>query len=578
MIVSIENISLKYVLKPIFEEVSFVINEKEKWGVVAPNGSGKSSLLKLLAGQEKPDSGNITYNNLYTISYCPQIDDFAAEKTIYQTVLEHLNKEVESFQIQAILNRLGIKDYQCLIKELSGGLKKRVALAIALIQPADLYLLDEPTNHLDQTMIVWLEKYLLKLNKALLLVSHDRYFLSRVTDHMLEIDNAKLYTYQGNYADYLEQRELRYQQALAAHHKRENFLRREVEWIRRGALARTTKSKSRIDHYNEVKAIKGPKEKAALQLESAASYLGKKTIEINKLTKSYGDKVLFKDFSYQLLRNDRIGIVGDNGCGKTTFMAILAGLIEADSGTVVRGETVRIGYLAQREQAMASNQRVIDFLKEKGEVIYTAQGNAITAKQLLERFLFDDEAQYRPLNKCSGGELRRLQLCSVLMEAPNVLLLDEPTNDLDTETLSVLEDYLLDFKGAILAVSHDRYFLDNIAERLFIFEEQKIRISEENYSSYLEQLTSDKDNSIGEKPKAVRSHRSNRLSFKEKQEYQQLESELPALEAKIRELNDQLSKTQDYNQLRMIGQQLEELDRQLEIKTERYLELEERAE
>lgn len=577
MIIALENISLKYVLKPIFTDVSFVINEKEKWGVVAPNGSGKSSLLKLIAGLEKPDSGKINYNNNYTLSYCPQTDDFKPQATIYQTVVEHLTKEVESFQIQAILNRLGIKDHDLKIQELSGGLKKRVALAIALIQPADLYLLDEPTNHLDQTMIIWLENYLLKMNKALLLVSHDRYFLSRVVNHMLEIDNAKLYTYPGNYADYLEQRELRYQQALAAHNKRQNFLRQEIEWIRRGALARTTKSKSRIARYNEIKAISGPKEKSTLQLEAATSYLGKKTIEINNISKAYPNKVLFRNFSYQLLRNDHIGIVGENGCGKTTFLSLLAGECKPDSGTIIQGETVRIGYLAQQNPILKSDMRVIDFLKEKGEIVHTAQGNAITAKQMLERFLFDDESQYRPLNKCSGGELRRLYLCSILMEAPNVLLLDEPTNDLDTETLTVLEDYLLDFKGAILAVSHDRYFLDKIADRLFIFENEQIRISEDDYSDYLERLTNEKNIQLSDKPKNIRSHSSNGLSFKEKKEYQQLETELPALEAEIESLNQKLNDNIDFNQLRELSQRLEELNRQLEEKTERYLELEERV-
>lgn len=580
MILSLENVSLKYVIDPVLDGVDFVINEKDKWGVVGPNGSGKSTLLRILAEVEKPDSGKVTVLRKYRISYCPQTMDFKPGLSVYETVKSAMKEETEIFQIRSILNRLGITDHDEMIEVLSGGQKKRVALAIALIREADLYLLDEPTNHLDQDMIIWLEKFLSKMNKALVLVTHDRYFLSRITDHIAEIDNAKLYLYEGNYADYLEKRELRYQMALLEHQKRQNFLRKEVEWIRRGAQARSTKSKDRIARFEELSAIRGPKEKETLELRSASSYLGKKTIELNNVSKSFDDKVLFRDFSYNLLRNDRIGIIGDNGSGKSTLIRIILGELKPDSGTVSRGETVKIGYFAQTNITMNPEMRVIDYLKEHGEIVYTADGEAITASQMLERFLFDRDSQYRPIGKCSGGELRRLYLCSILMDAPNILLLDEPTNDLDTDTLGILEDYLDGFKGAVISVSHDRYFLDKTCDRLFVFENGNISIVEDDYSSYLENREKSKSTvnaAVRSDVRIQENHRAPKMSYREKMEFEALEKELPLLEEEIGRLEAEMNEISDYEKIAAISKKLDELNGDLETKTERYLELSEKA-
>jgi len=473
MIVSLEDVSYKYAIEPILDHVNFVVNEKDKWGVVGLNGAGKSTFMRILAGIEKPDSGKVTLLKKYKISYCPQNMEFPAGKSVYETVRSALTEEAEVYQINAVLNKLGITDYGQKIDVLSGGQKKRVALAISLIQKADLYLLDEPTNHLDQEMVLWLEKYLTRVSKAVVLITHDRYFLSRITNHIVEVDNGHLYQYNGDYADYLEQREIRREQAMASEQKRQNFLRKEIEWIHAGAQARSTKQKSRIEHFEKIAAMEVQQEHEKLELKSATTRLGNNTIALEHISKSYGDKHLFSDFSYTIKRMDRLGIIGENGCGKTTLLKIIMGLEKADTGTIRIGETVKIGYFAQHNDVFEENQRVIDYLKEFGSVVYTADHEEITASQMLERFLFFKEDQYKMIEKCSGGEKRRLYLCSILMTAPNILILDEPTNDLDTDTLGVLEDYLDDFHGAVLAVSHDRYFLDKTMDHLLVFENQK---------------------------------------------------------------------------------------------------------
>ena len=481
MILSLEDVSFTYSFKPILDHVNLVINEKEKWGIVGQNGVGKSTLLKIMTGLEKPDSGNVTILKKYKISYCPQNTDFEPHKTIYETVRSYMTEETEIYQIQAILNKLGLSDYNQSIDILSGGQKKRVALAISLIKEADVYVLDEPTNHLDQDMILWLEKFLAKVSKTVILVTHDRYFLTRITNHIMELDDSHLYTYVGGYADYLEQREIRRENALNAEKKRQNFLRTEIEWIRAGAQARSTKQKSRIERFEKISAIEAPREINTLELKSLATRLGNTTIELDHISKAFGDNVLFEDFSYNLLRMDRIGIIGKNGCGKSTLLKIILGQIQSDSGTVKIGETVKIGYFAQQNEVFDDNQRVIDYIKDFGERVYTADHEEITASQMLERFLFFKEEQYKPISKCSGGEKRRLYLCSILMSAPNILILDEPTNDLDTDTMTILEDYLDHFEGAVMAVSHDRYFLDKIADRLFVFDNHKITIVQKTY-------------------------------------------------------------------------------------------------
>ena len=576
MILSLEDVSFTYSFKPILDHVNLVINEKEKWGIVGQNGVGKSTLLKIMTGLEKPDSGNVTILKKYKISYCPQNTDFEPHKTIYETVRSYMTEETEIYQIQAILNKLGLSDYNQSIDILSGGQKKRVALAISLIKEADVYVLDEPTNHLDQDMILWLEKFLAKVSKTVILVTHDRYFLTRITNHIMELDDSHLYTYVGGYADYLEQREIRRGNALTAEKKRQNFLRTEIEWIRAGAQARSTKQKSRIERFEKISAIEAPREINTLELKSAATRLGNTTIELDHISKAFGDNVLFEDFSYNLLRMDRIGIIGKNGCGKSTLLKIILGQIHHDSGTVKIGETVKIGYFAQQNEVFNDNQRVIDYIKDFGERVYTADHEEITASQMLERFLFFKEEQYKPISKCSGGEKRRLYLCSILMSAPNILILDEPTNDLDTDTMTILEDYLDHFEGAVMAVSHDRYFLDKIADRLFVFDNHKISIVQKTYSDYLDEL--DKKKEPVSSPKEIKELKknTNRLSYNEKKELASIEEEMPELETKIQKLEEELNTLSDYAKIKEISDLLEANRNRLEEIENRWLELSEK--
>lgn len=576
MILSLEDVSFTYSFKPILDHVNLVINEKEKWGIVGQNGVGKSTLLKIMTGLEKPDSGNVTILKKYKISYCPQNTDFEPHKTIYETVRSYMTEETEIYQIQAILNKLGLSNYNQSIDILSGGQKKRVALAISLIKEADVYVLDEPTNHLDQDMILWLEKFLAKVSKTVILVTHDRYFLTRITNHIMELDDSHLYTYVGGYADYLEQREIRRENALNAEKKRQNFLRTEIEWIRAGAQARSTKQKSRIERFEKISAIEAPREINTLELKSLATRLGNTTIELDHISKAFGDNVLFEDFSYNLLRMDRIGIIGKNGCGKSTLLKIILGQIQSDSGTVKIGETVKIGYFAQQNEVFDDNQRVIDYIKDFGERVYTADHEEITASQMLERFLFFKEEQYKPISKCSGGEKRRLYLCSILMSAPNILILDEPTNDLDTDTMTILEDYLDHFEGAVMAVSHDRYFLDKIADRLFVFDNHKITIVQKTYSDYLDEL--DKKKEPVSSPKEIKELKknANRLTYNEKKELASIEKEMPELETKIQELEEELNTLSDYAKIKEISDLLEANRNRLEEIENRWLELSEK--
>ncbi len=577
MILSLENVSYKYAVNPILDHVNFVVNENDKWGVVGLNGAGKSTLLKLMAQVEKQDSGTIQVLKKYKISYCPQTMEFQNGLSIYETVNAYIDDKVEDYEIKSILNKLGLTNYEEKIDTLSGGQKKRVALAIALIKKADLYLLDEPTNHLDQDIIVWLEKYLQRVSKAIVLVTHDRYFLSRITNHIVEVDQGHLYTYEGNYADYLEQREIRYQQALTQEHKRQRFLKTEIEWIRAGAQARSTKQKSRIERFYQIAEMESIKQRDSLELKSASTRLGNKTIIIDHISKSYPNKKLFDDFSYTLMRLDRIGIIGNNGCGKSTLLKIIMGQIEPDQGSITIGETVKIGYFAQMNEVFDENQRVIDYLKDFGEVVYTAEHEAISASQMLERFLFYKEEQYKPISKCSGGEKRRLYLCSILMQAPNILILDEPTNDLDTETLTILEDYLEQFEGAVITVSHDRYFLDKIADRLFVFEDHHINIKQMTYSDYLES----KEKEIKEKVTLVikkETKPNKHLTYMEKRELEQLEMQLPILEEEIQSLEESLNSVSEYEKIKEISDQLENKRNQLEESEMRWMELSEKAE
>lgn len=576
MILSLNDVSFTYGSRQILDHVNFVVNENEKWGVVGRNGAGKSTLLKLLAQNELPDTGEVNVLKKYTVSYCPQDSDFPAGKTVYDTVKSYMKEETEVYQIRSILNKLGVEHQDEDIGILSGGQKKRVSLAITLIKQADLYLLDEPTNHLDQEGILWLEKYLCKVSKAIVLVTHDRYFLNRITNHIVEVDHGHMYTYEGNYGYYLEQREIRYEQARSIEAKRQSFLRKEIEWIRAGAQARSTKQKGRIQRYEAIKAQEAPEVQQSLQLSSASTRLGNKVIEMEHCSKAY-DKPLFSDFTYTVGRRDRIGIIGHNGCGKSTLLKILTGQEAVDSGNVTIGDTVKIGYFAQHNEVFDDTQRRIDFIKDFGEVVYTAEGDPVTASQMLERFLFAKEEQYMPVGKCSGGEKRRLYLCSVLMSAPNVLLMDEPTNDLDTDTLMILEDYLDSFEGTVIVVSHDRYFLDKTCDTLWVFKDGKIEVRSESYSDYL--LTVKKEEAVKEekkKPVQVKPV-TRRLSYMENKEKQQIEEVLPLLEQQIQELEEQLSSVTEYDAIKEISDTLEQKRNELETKSERWMELEEIA-
>lgn len=576
MILSLNDVSFTYGSRQILDHVNFVVNENEKWGVVGRNGAGKSTLLKLLAQNELPDTGEVNVLKKYTVSYCPQDSDFPAGKTVYDTVKSYMKEETEVYQIRSILNKLGVEHQDEDIGILSGGQKKRVSLAITLIKQADLYLLDEPTNHLDQEGILWLEKYLCKVSKAIVLVTHDRYFLNRITNHIVEVDHGHMYTYEGNYGYYLEQREIRYEQARSIEAKRQSFLRKEIEWIRAGAQARSTKQKGRIQRYEAIKAQEAPEVQQSLQLSSASTRLGNKVIEMEHCSKAY-DKPLFSDFTYTVGRRDRIGIIGHNGCGKSTLLKILTGQETVDSGNVTIGDTVKTGYFAQHNEVFDDTQRRIDFIKDFGEVVYTAEGDPVTASQMLERFLFAKEEQYMPVGKCSGGEKRRLYLCSVLMSAPNVLLMDEPTNDLDTDTLMILEDYLDSFEGTVIVVSHDRYFLDKTCDTLWVFKDGKIEVRSESYSDYL--LTVKKEESVKEekkKPVQIKPV-TRRLSYMENKEKEQIEEVLPLLEQQIQELEEQLSSVTEYDAIKEISDTLEQKRNELETKSERWMELEEIA-
>lgn len=576
MILSLNDVSFTYGSRQILDHVNFVVNENEKWGVVGRNGAGKSTLLKLLAQNELPDTGEVNVLKKYTVSYCPQDSDFPAGKTVYDTVKSYMKEETEVYQIRSILNKLGVEHQDEDIGILSGGQKKRVSLAITLIKQADLYLLDEPTNHLDQEGILWLEKYLCKVSKAIVLVTHDRYFLNRITNHIVEVDHGHMYTYEGNYGYYLEQREIRYEQARSIEAKRQSFLRKEIEWIRAGAQARSTKQKGRIQRYEAIKAQEAPEVQQSLQLSSASTRLGNKVIEMEHCSKAY-DKPLFSDFTYTVGRRERIGIIGHNGCGKSTLLKILTGQEKVDSGNVTIGDTVKIGYFAQHNEVFDDTQRRIDFIKDFGEVVYTAEGDPVTASQMLERFLFAKEEQYMPVGKCSGGEKRRLYLCSVLMSAPNVLLMDEPTNDLDTDTLMILEDYLDSFEGTVIVVSHDRYFLDKTCDTLWVFKDGKIEVRSESYSDYL--LTVKKEESFKEekkKPVQVKPV-TRRLSYMENKEKEQIEEVLPLLEQQIKDLEEKLSSVTEYDAIKEISDTLEQKRNELETKSERWMELEEIA-
>ena len=472
-LLTMEHITKAYTDRVLLNDVAFSINENEKIGVIGINGMGKSTLLKVAAGIEPYDEGKISIGNQVKICYLPQTPEFEEGTTVLRAAIADNVNELNQWTIEAdarsMLNKLGFYDYDEKVEHMSGGQKKRIALVNALLTPADILVLDEPTNHLDNAMSEWLEEYLIGFRGAILMVTHDRYFLDRVATRIAEVDQGKLYSYPGNYSEFVKLKAERQDMALATERKRKSLLRTELEWLGRGARARSTKQKAHIDRIKAMQEIKDIQEEKKVVLDSVASRMGNKTIELQNISKSYGARKLIDDYSYIFLKNDRIGIIGPNGCGKTTLLKIINGIVKPDNGTIEIGQTIRIGYFSQENEYMDASMKVIDYVKEVGEYVTTSDGK-ITASQMLERFLFDGAMQWSKIEKLSGGEKRRLYLMRVLMSAPNVLILDEPTNDLDIQTLTILEDYLDHFDGIIITVSHDRYFLDRIVNRIFSFE------------------------------------------------------------------------------------------------------------
>lgn len=599
-ILNVENVTKVYGDKVLFDKVSIGINEGDKIGVIGVNGSGKSTFLKMLAGLEETDDGKIIKNNRVDVAYLAQNTEFEEGDTILSYVCRDKVSSNPNWNIEAeakgILKKLYVEDVDAVIDSLSGGEKKRVALARTLLAPAGILILDEPTNHLDSRMVTWLEEYLKKYNGVLIMVTHDRYFLDRVTDKIIEIDRGSIYTYEANYSGFLELRQQRIDNETASYRKVQSILRTELEWVRRGAQARSTKQKARLDRFQEMQSMKAPDQDKQVEMDSLASRLGKKTIEIENISKRFGDRELIHDFTYYTIRNERIGIVGENGCGKTTLLKMLVGEEVPDSGTITMGETVRIGYFSQMAEHMNPEERVIDYVKNVAEYIKTSRGMT-SASQMCERFLFTPEIQYNPIGKLSGGEKRRLYLLKILMSAPNVLVLDEPTNDLDIATLTVLEEYLDYFEGIVIVVSHDRYFLDRVVDRIFAFESNGvIRQYDGDYTTYMEKAKANGTFMNGTVTLSVSSNhmdkkavdskltwKGNRekkikFSYQEKQEYDTIDEDIAKLEEQIEKIETKMSEVSNqYTKLTELMKEKEELEAQLEMKMERWVYLNELA-
>ena len=590
-LITMEHLTKSYTERLLFDDTSFSINEGEKIGLIGINGTGKSTLLKLAAGLEEPDGGTVIRGRNLTVRYLPQNPDFDPEDTVLAGVLKmqegfSLPWDIES-QAKTMLTKLGIMDFEAKLGTLSGGQRKRAALAGVLLSTADLFILDEPTNHLDSEMAEWLEDYLKKYNGARLMITHDRYFLDSVTNRIVELDKGKLYSYQTNYEGFLELKAERLSMEQASERKRQSILRVELEWMKRGARARSTKQKGRIQRFEEMSARKAPELDKEVELSSISSRLGRTTVEAEGLSKAYGDKILFKDFTYIFLKNDRIGIIGPNGSGKSTLMKCIAGWILPDAGSVTVGQTVKMGYFSQENEAMDESLKVIDYIKEAGEYVKTPDGS-ISASQMLERFLFPPSVQYTVIGKLSGGEKRRLYLLRILMEAPNVLLLDEPTNDLDIRTLTILEDYLDGFEGIVITVSHDRYFLDRVTRRIFAFEGNGcVRQYEGGYTDYLaareerELLNAPEISKEKEKKSSGDTRvREKKLKFTyaEQRDWETIEADIAKLEEELEELDRQIGEAaSSYSRLSGLMAQKAETERLLEEKMERWMYLEDLA-
>ena len=613
-ILTLENIDKNYSERKLFDHASFYLQEGEKVGIIGINGTGKSTLLRMMAGEEEPDNGRIVTANHVVIRMLPQQPVFAEHMTVLEAVLDgqntHMNTDHFSLEAQAkqMLAQLGIVDADQCVNILSGGLKKRVAIVATLLSEADILIMDEPTNHLDSRTAQWLEDYLKNYKGALVLVTHDRYFLDSVVHRIVEIDKGQMYSYDTNYAGFLELKEAREQMEDAGERKRQSILRVELEWVRRGARARSTKQKARLERYEELKNRHAPVRDGSVELSSISSRLGRTTVELHHVGKAY-EKPLFTDFSYIFLKGDRIGFIGENGCGKTTMMKLIAGLIQPDRGEVVVGQTVKIGYYSQEWENdpsagiayMDPQDRVIDYIRDTAEYVRTEDG-LISASAMLDKFLFPPQEQYARIEKLSGGEKKRLNLLRVLMEAPNVLILDEPTNDLDIRTLTILEDYLDRFDGIVIVVSHDRYFLDRVTKRLFAFEPDGICQFEGNYSEYalvreMEQTqsveTSTKRGNAAqteeqsaetltraqERERQGRTHAAKvKFTYKEQREYDTIEDDIAALEQRLEDIdNDMAANATNAAKLRRLLGEKETTEQLLEEKLERWEYLEELA-
>ena len=599
-ILNAEKISKTYGEKVLFDKVVLGVNKGDKIGVIGVNGTGKSTFLKIIAGIEEPDAGEIVSGRGVTVSYLAQAPQFNPGDTIVGYVIKDKNNASEA-EAKTILTKLGITDFDAAINTLSGGQRKRIALARTLVSPAEVLILDEPTNHLDSDMVIWLEEYIKKFKGELIMVTHDRYFLDNVTNRIVELDSGKLYGYDTNYSGFLELKTQREEMERATEAKRANILRRELEWIRRGCQARSTKQQARIDRYEDMKEAsrqaRASFENKALEMISVSTRLGKKTIELSDICKSFGEKKVIDDFTYIFLRDDRIGIIGKNGCGKSTLMKIITGNLKPDSGSVEIGDTVRIGYFMQENEPLDEKMTVLEFVRSIGEYVTTATGKA-TASQMCEKFLFGPKSQWTPISKLSGGEKRRLYLLSVLMSAPNVLILDEPTNDLDIETLEILEDYLDGFAGIVIVVSHDRYFLDRTVDRIFSFEGGgRLKQYEGGFSDYYEKkqaengiasggaMQSVKEAVSGDttsaKPKKYYKERENKLKFTyaEQKEYDTIDDDIASLESKIEELDGEIAgAATQYSRLNELMQEKADVEAQLEHKMDRWVYLNDLAE
>ncbi len=581
MLLSAENISINFGMKQLLTDVNFYLNEGDKVGIIGINGTGKSTFLKVLAGTLEPDAGRISRNPNVQVSFLSQNPVMEDEATILEQVFLHFPaefRELNEYEAKSMLTRLGFTDFSQKVGTLSGGQRKRVALVAALVHPADILVLDEPTNHLDSEMVAWLEDWLRAFRGGMVMVTHDRYFLERVVNHITELSRGKLYHYEANYSRYLELKTQREEMAEAAERKRQSILRVEREWIMRGCEARRTKSKDRIQRYEDLKNQDGPETDDTLQMTAASSRLGRKIIELHGVGKSYDGRCIIGNFSYNLLRNDRIGIVGRNGAGKSTLLHMAAGLLQPDRGHVEMGTTVKIGHFSQEGRELDLNKRVYDFIHEIARELHTAEGT-FTAKQMMERFLFPSDLQSVPIGRLSGGERRRLYLLSVLMEAPNVLLLDEPTNDLDVMTLSILEDYLQTFPGPILTVSHDRFLLDKLAQTIFeVKGDGTVEVFTGNWTDWQEKRRREEAPQTAEKPKPQERPREKKLkfSFKEEREYAAIDQDIADLEAKIQQnQEDQGNCGSDFIALQKLQVELTALEEQLEAKIERWMYLNE---